>query len=77
MASKSSKPHRQYTRLCRLEDLLVHLYDAQLTCEVVIALERGKCSRQVLGELYRLRRQLDIVKKHVSAEWHHEDGSEP
>jgi len=73
----SDKPRRRYTRQCTLEDLLAHLYDAELTTEVLIALQRGKCSRQVLGELYRLRRQLEILKRYISAEWHMENGSEP
>lgn len=73
----SHKPRKhKYTRQCTLEDLLAHLYDAQLTTEVLIALLRGNGSQQVLGELYRLRRQLDILKKYISAEWHIENGGE-
>jgi len=71
----SYKPHLRYTRQCTLEDLLAHLYDCQLTTEVLIAQLRPKVNRQILGELYRLRRQLDILKKYISAEWHYENGN--
>jgi len=71
--TKDIQPHRQYTRRCRIEDILAQLYDAQLTAEVIVALVRPLGHGQLLHEIYRLRRDLDILKKHISAEWHWED----
>jgi hypothetical protein len=70
------RPRREYPRRCRLEDLLAHLYDARLTIEVIIAKVRPLGHACLLAECYRLRRELDILKKYISQEWHYENGSE-
>ena len=67
------RPRREYPRRCRLEDLLAQLYDARLTIEVIIAKVRPLGHACLLAECYRLRRELDILKRQISSEWHYEN----
>ena len=67
-----SQDRGPYRRQCKLEDMQALLYDCFLTLEVCIAHARPIGNRTLLGELYRLRRQMERAKYEIMKEWQRE-----